>query len=92
MNSLYEDNLGNYFISYCNAFQNLLYLGAFLFCIFRKKGKSLPVYLGLIGVLGGFLFHMIWEANSRYIFLYSLLLLPYAARGWNQFYQRFENN
>ena len=92
MNSLYEDSLGNYFISYCNAFQNLLYLGAFLFCIFRKKGKSLPVYLGLIGVLGGFLFHMIWEANSRYIFLYSLLLLPYAARGWNQFYQRFENN
>lgn len=41
--------------------------------------KNLPLYLGLIAVFGGFLFHMIWEANSRYIFLYSLLLVPYAA-------------
>lgn len=42
---------------------------------------SLPAYLGLIAVLGGFMFHMLWEANSRYIFLYGLSLLPYAAKG-----------
>ena len=34
-----------------------------------------------IAVLGGFLFHTIWEANSRYIFVYSLLLMPYCAAG-----------
>lgn len=90
MSSLYGGNLGNYFISYCNAYQNLLYLGAFLFCIFHRKEKSLPMYLGLIGGLGGFLFHMLWEANSRYIFLYSLLLLPYAAQGWNRVYLSLE--
>ena len=62
---------------------------------FHRKGEpnldsphphdACPLYawLGLIGALGGFLFHMIWEANARYIFLYSLLLLPYAARGIN---------
>ena len=38
-------------------------------------------YAGFIGVVGGFLFHIFWEANSRYIFLYGLLLVPYAARG-----------
>ena len=43
--------------------------------------QGLPLYLGLIGVTGGFLFHIIWEANSRYIFLYSLLLMPYCAMG-----------
>lgn len=32
-------------------------------------------------MLGGFLFHTIWEANSRYIFVYSLLLMPYCAAG-----------
>ena len=86
-NSLYAGKYSRYFISYCNAFQNVLYLGAALFFLFHKKketGQSasgLPVYLGIIGVLGGFLFHIIWEANSRYIFLYSLLLMPYAARG-----------
>lgn len=42
---------------------------------------SLYLYVGLIAVLGGFLFHILWEANSRYIFLYSLLLMPYCAAG-----------
>lgn len=42
---------------------------------------SLYLYVGLIAVLGGFLFHILWEANSRYIFLYSLLMMPYCAAG-----------
>ncbi len=70
-------------VEHCNAYQNIIYLGALSFCIamIRKKEYCLPLYLGFIGVLGGFLFHIIWEANSRYILLYSLLLLPYAAFG-----------
>ena len=113
-NSLYAGNSSKYFIAYCNHYQNVLYLGVFLFCLgsfllcgrrLRASGADslmkspadsgaespltpgtdslagLPLYLGLIAVFGGFLFHMFWEANSRYIFLYGLLLLPYAACG-----------
>lgn len=49
----------------------------------RAQGPAagLSFYMGMIAVLGGFLFHMVWEANSRYIFPYFLLLLPYAALG-----------
>lgn len=95
--SLYEGSYSKYLIFYCNLYQNILYLGSFCFCLAALRGKKgsakidaakpkkdethLPVYLGLIGVLGGFLFHMIWEANARYIFLYGLALLPYTARG-----------
>lgn len=81
--SLYEGEHSRFVIEYCNIFQNIIYLGAFCFCLvtFRTKKQELPVYLGLVGVLGGFLFHMIWEANARYIFLYGLVLLPYAAKG-----------
>lgn len=81
--SLYEGNASLFFIEYCNAYQNMLYLGGLFFCLtaFRKKQNQLPLYLGFIGIVGGFLFHIIWEANSRYIFLYSLLLMPYAAQG-----------
>lgn len=85
--ALYEGNLSHYLISYCNAYQNILCLGAFLFCLgmlqkkIQPKLTGLPIYLGLIGVFGGFLFHMIWEANSRYIFLYGMMLVPYAAVG-----------
>ena len=89
---LYEGEYSSYYIAFCNLFQNLLYLGSAAFVISalvsgRDKKRSqpyfsqLPVYLCLIGVIGGFLFHMIWEANARYILPYSLLLMPYAARG-----------
>lgn len=86
--SLYEGTLSRFFISYCNIYQNVLYLGAAI-CFYalwrdrRKKGRSpaLYVYLGFIAVLGGFLFHIFWEANARYIFPYSLMLLPYASSG-----------
>ena len=38
-------------------------------------------YSLLIGIFGGILFTMLWEAKSRYVFPYLLLLLPYAAAG-----------
>ena len=47
----------------------------------RLGTDRLYVYVGLIAVLGGFLFHIFWEANSRYIFSYSLLLMPYCGAG-----------
>ncbi len=83
-NDLYEGKFSRSFISYSNLYQNVLYLGALLFCLYgrrRPRRNYLPEYIGLIGVTGGFLFHIIWEANSRYIFPYSLLLIPYCARG-----------
>lgn len=82
--SLYEGEYSRIFIEYSNIYQNVLYLGVFIFCIaaFKCSYKNgLPEALGLIGVIGGFLFHIFWEANSRYILLYSLLLMPYCARG-----------
>lgn len=88
LEEIYDGDYSKYLIGYCNIYQSILYLGAFLFCLIAPKKKmsafslsELPVYLGLIGVTGGFLFHMFWEANSRYILPYGLLLLPYAACG-----------
>lgn len=52
---------------------------------FCYRNSCLYTYVGLIAVLGGFLFHIIWEANSRYIFVYSLLLMPYCAAGIQMF-------
>ena len=92
---VYDGSLSSAYIEWGNAWQNVLYLGTLVFCIstVHRKRKytatalqgsntaSLYLYVGLIAVLGGFLFHILWEANSRYIFLYSLLLMPYCAAG-----------
>jgi hypothetical protein len=73
------------FIFLCNVFQNLLYLGNCIFSIISFKDKEkkfgFPYFLCLIAVIGIFLFHTLWEANSRYIFQSNLLLLPTAAYG-----------
>ncbi|MCM1305029.1 MAG: hypothetical protein NC305_08805 [Lachnospiraceae bacterium] len=96
--SLYEGPFSRFFIGCCNAYQNILYLGAMLcFCTLstdlrrKRTAPALSAYLCFIAVIGGFLFHIFWEANSRYIFLYSLLLLPYAACGINVLIQRVSN-
>ena len=130
---VYEGSLSGGYIEWCNAWQNVLYLGVLVFCIdsLKKRRKSkvvghmadqtaghtagctadhmadqhgadqhgadrhgadrhgadwhgadrLYIYVGLIAVLGGFLFHTFWEGNSRYIFSYSLLLMPYCGAG-----------
>lgn len=86
--SLYEGAYSKYLIAYCNMYQNILYAGAFWFCLTspdRKRITGLPIFLGLISVFGGFLFHMLWEGNARYIFPYGLALLPYTARGLHLF-------
>lgn len=92
---VYDGSLSSAYIEWGNAWQDVLYLGTLVFCVstvHRKRKNtatapqgsdtdSLYLYAGLIAVLGGFLFHILWEANSRYIFLYSLLLMPYCAAG-----------
>ena len=45
----------------------------------KKVKDNLPVIF--VGIFGGFLFHMLWEANSRYILTYACMLIPYAASG-----------
>lgn len=83
--AIYDGSLSDAFMHFCNLWQTLIYLCALL-CLLptirrQNQQTSFLFHIGLIGVLGGFLFHMIWEANSRYIFPYALLLLPYAAGG-----------
>jgi len=91
---IYNGRFNKYYVMICNVFQNIVYIGAFLWCLKNfikvlkpdgeEKSKAV-VYLGLITVIGGFLFHMMWEANSRYILPYACMLLPYAAAGYASF-------
>lgn len=89
---LYTGRLATPFIHYCNIYQLLIYGGSFtcMLPLCRRRTQApavgLPFYVGMIAVLGGFLFHMVWEANSRYIFPYFLLLVPYAALGLDRIY------
>lgn len=89
---LYDGKLSKYYIDYCNLYQLALFVCIFFYFLNNHlSGNRLRLfhYLPLIGAFGGFLFHMLWEANSRYILLYWLLLLPYGARGALDLYDTF---
>lgn len=74
----------------------LLSIWAFLSCmrrfrIWKLVGMGLSIGLAamfrvniMIAVFGGFLFSLLWEAKTRYVFPYLLMELPYAAMGINE--------
>ena len=83
-----------------NAYSSIqLYQKALLFLIYggtifaiwhqRKKLNKETIFLCLI-FLGGFGFHILWEAKSRYIIPYVLILIPVASIGISSFIETIE--
>lgn len=68
---------------YMNVFQQAAYVLVLIgTCGMLKEKRVGAVQLMLpVTVLGGFLYHMLFEAKSQYIYPYMLLLLPLAAKG-----------
>ncbi len=52
---------------------------AIIVLIKQRKNKSLDILFLLTIFIGGFLFHIIWEAKSRYILPYIIVLIPIAS-------------
>jgi len=79
--SFFDGITGRIFTEGCNCYQTLIYLGSVVYLLWAKANKDLIHFVGFIAVFGGFAFHFMWEANSRYIFPYVSVLIPYAAMG-----------
>lgn len=73
---IYFGEKGNYIEKYLNIFQLIIY-GSILYILFFGKGrwKKIETYILLTGIFGGFIFTMIWEAKTRYVFPYMLLAI-----------------
>lgn len=78
---------------YMNIFQQAAYVLALIgTCGMIKEKRIEAVQLMLpVTVLGGFLYHMLFEAKSQYIYPYMLLLLPLAAAGMDLLAGRARN-
>ncbi len=67
------------------VYQLVLYGSVLVFLVKRRKSREpLEKYVLLIAVFGGFLFTMMWEAKTRYVFPYLIMQLPYMAMGANE--------
>lgn len=79
---LYYGSWQQRYRDYMNRYVTILYLGVLLYCALGLLRRTdILQCLMLIGVIGGFLFSILWEAKSRYVLPYVLLLIPYMAWG-----------
>ena len=64
-----------------NIYHFVLFFCTSAYFLLHRNKWSLPKAYFALNIFGGFLFHMIWEAQSRYILGYFVLMLPLAACG-----------
>lgn len=76
---------------FLEIYQSAVYFGVILYLIFTRKNNDVTRLSGLIVFLGGFLFHLFWEAHSSYSFIYFVLLIPYAAAGLDKCFEKTDS-
>jgi hypothetical protein len=84
---IYTGTLGNYLYEYMNQYQQLLFIMSCVAFVSIAKKKDVTYYILPLIVLGGFLFHMLFEAKSQYVITYVTLLIPMCAYGLYQYMQ-----
>ena len=102
--SVFEGKLHAVVEEIMNLYQLLIYFGTALYAWELRKKRDTKDTILMLCILGGFLFHILWEGKSQYIFPYVTLMLPCAASGyiyfadkwcqldiWNKFYKVREN-
>ncbi|MGN1050804.1 MAG: hypothetical protein ACI4QE_00735, partial [Acutalibacteraceae bacterium] len=80
--SVYNKQTGKLIEGYMNFYQQFIFI---MFCVgvlalIRKKNK-LPDIIIMIGILGGYFYHFLFEAKSQYILNYFILMTFYSAYG-----------
>ncbi len=67
---------------YMNIVQTLILFGTLLFMIINFKNTNYTQLVFAIIFIGGFMFHIIWEAKCQYTLTYFVLLIPYSIKGY----------
>jgi hypothetical protein len=80
--SIYYGKANRALQAFMDSYQLLIYGAVLALLLFRRrKREALEWYVLLIAVTGGVLFHELWEAKSRYVLPYFVMMLPMAAAG-----------
>ena len=79
-------------VGFMNQHQQLVFLGMLMGIIaLIKKRDILSCILPLI-ILGGLMYHLLFEAKSQYALPYFILMMPVAAMGLSEFFERMKKH
>lgn len=79
---------GSYYrriLSFCDRWQFVVFLGMLCYFLAAVKGDSnILQHVLALTIIGGFFFSIVFEAKSRYIFPYYVMMFPFAMYGYQQ--------
>lgn len=64
--------------------QSVYLFGMVLYIMYSRKQHELRKAIPLVAFIGGFIFHIFWEAKCQYTIIFFVLLIPYAFEGYRQ--------
>lgn len=67
---------------YLNILHTLILLGAVYWMVGKRKKIDNKELIFPLVFIGGFIFHLFWEAKCQYTIPYFVLLLPYSVEGY----------
>lgn len=79
-----EKKIGRALVFYMNITQTLILFGAIMYVILEFKKLKIQELIYAIIFIGGFIFHLIWEAKCQYTITYFVLLIPYSVLGYRK--------
>lgn len=74
---------GNTLLTYMlNNYLSVLWCGAIFFLVLERNRVDIYKLIYLIVFIGGFIFHLFWEAKGQYTITYVYLMIPYTIKGY----------
>lgn len=76
----------NFFYYYMNFYQQFVYVFVFVFLIYdiKNTNTNMESMVFVLTIIGGFFYHLFFEAKSQFIFPYFILMIPLAAIGFTK--------
>lgn len=68
---------------YLNLFQFVILFGSLLSLLLSSSSWRRESFILKVIVVGGFVFHLFWEAKAQYTLPYFILLIPFAVCGYS---------
>ena len=78
-----------YLTLFAQIYQIAVIIGSICFAWMRKRRIQIEEMMLAVIFIGGFLFHLFWEASPSYTVTYFFLLIPYAVIGYTEILDKF---
>lgn len=91
--AIYQGKLFASTRAYFDSYQFLVYFGFAVHLWKESRRKEHYIYrmIPLLAIWGGMLFSLLWEAKSRYVLPYFVIMIPYAVKGWSEVCKKEKN-